>query len=276
MKNLRIIYDNAADRASSITATSNAGGAFPASNMRTEVKGQVHRSAGTTVIYTLTWPAGESISAIALPATNLSPTAQIQVHLRGDAANGLPVVSPQRYAAPGLNLGLWDWAAPLNSNAFAYGGVSKVAVFFERAYFAKFVDIVISDPANPAGYIECSRIVAGAYWEPTHNASYGAQLNHIDTSKSERTDAGDLVSDRGTRHETLSFDLQNMPEADRVHLTRLIRTAGSTRNIFLSLLPEAASNAAEQDYMIYGKRANSPMGFDFYNAFTHKIEMESW
>ena len=136
------------------------------------------------------------------------------------------------------------------------------------------IDLV--DTGNPAGYIDCARIVAGAWWSPTYNAAYGVACTLKDNSANTRSDAGDLLSDRAPVHELMQLDLKAMPEADRARVAQLIRRNGVTRPVFLALMPAAANPEAEQDTMIYGKRANSALGFDFYNAFSHKFEMESW
>lgn len=275
MANLRIIHDNAADRGTLLASTT--AGSLAAANMLNDMKGQVHRSLGTSVTYTLTWPAGESIGAVALPATNLSASATNRVRLYSDAAgSALLADSGVQYACPGLNLGLWDWSLPLNANAFVFGGLSKSAVFFENQQFARRCVIDLADAGNAAGYIDCARLVAGAYWSPQYNASYGVQVSPVDASTSSRTDAGDLMTDRLAQHDTLSLTLERMPESDRARLMMMFRNVGTARNLFLSLLPLDASSVAEQDAMIYGKRSNSAMTFDFYNAFSNKLDLEGW
>ena len=67
MPNLRLIHDNAADRATSIAASTTSG-ALVAAYLQNDFKGQVHRSTGTSVTYTLTWTAGETVGAVALVA----------------------------------------------------------------------------------------------------------------------------------------------------------------------------------------------------------------
>jgi hypothetical protein len=275
MPNLRIIHDNAADRAT-VTASTTAGDLVAAS-MLTEIKGEVHRSTGTGVTYTLAWADGESIGGVALPATNLTADATIQVRLYSDVeCTALIADSGVGYACPGLNLGMWDWTVPLNANAFAFGGLSKSAVWFDDHYFAKGCKIDLVDAGNGAGYIDCSRIVAGAYWEPEYNASYGLDANVVDTSTTARNDAGDLLADRGTQHDSLSFSLDHMREGGRARLMMIFRQCGTARNLFVSIFPGGASSVAEQDHMIYGKRANSGVAHSFYAAFSNKITMEGW
>lgn len=277
MANLRIIYDNTVDRATSIAASTTAG-TLVASYMQNDRKGQAHRSTGTSVTYDLTWTAGITLGAVALPATNLTASATIRCRIYSDTGmTALVADSGTVTACPGLNLSMWDWTGALNANAFAYGGASKTAVWFSQNHTGiKGLKIDLVDGSNPAGYIDCARVVAGAYWEPAHNPSYGLQTMLEDSSRTERTHAGDQLTDRGTRTEKMSLELRLLPEADRVELHKIIRNVGTARNFFLSLLP-ALGTTAEQDHMIYGKRSGSnPISFDAYSVFGNRIDIDSW
>ena len=144
MPNLRLIHDNAADRATSLAASTTAG-ALVAAYLQNDFKGQAHRSTGTSMSYTLTWTAGETVGAVALPATNLSASATIRVRLYSDTGGTTLIAdSGTVNACPGLNLGLWNWSLPINGNAFAFGGASKSAVWFSAHYFARrcVIDLV--------------------------------------------------------------------------------------------------------------------------------------
>lgn len=276
MPNLRLIHDNAADRATSIAASTTAG-ALVAAYMQNDFKGQVHRSTGTSVSYTLTWTAGETVGGVALPATNLSASATIRVRLYSDTGGTTLIAdSGTVYACPGLSLGLWNWALPLNGNAFAFGGASKSAVWFSAHYFARRCVIDLVDSGNTAGYIDNARLVVGAYWEPERNASYGATASVVDRTANSRNDAGDNLADRGTQHDTLSLNLEWLGETDRARLMQIMRNAGTARNVFVSLLPGWVDPVAEQDHMIYGKRANAGVSFDHYALFSNKIDIEGW
>lgn len=274
MQNLKIIFDNVADSAT-VTASSTSA-SLVASNMQSDIKSKVHRSTGLSVTYTLTWTKDVSIGGVALPATNLSGDSTVRIRLY-NAANAVIADSATVPAAPGLNLGLWNWSQPINANTFAYGGVAKVSHFFENHYQArKCVIDLVDTAANLAGYIDCSRLVVGAYWSPSINADWGASVSIVDTSTTERSEAGDLISDRGILHDRLTFDLGALKEVDRANLMLLIRKSGTARNIFINLLPGDESSIAEQDFMIYGKRANSNVRYDFVNRFSSSFEVEGW
>ncbi|SPD65471.1 conserved protein of unknown function [Cupriavidus taiwanensis] len=159
MPNLRIVHDNAADRAA-IVASSTAGGLVVA-NVQSDLKGLVHRSTGTNVTYTLTWADFETVACTALAACNLSNVGTIRVRAYdGAVAGNLLADTGVQYACAGPRLGLWDWTGKLNGNAFANGGAAKAAVWFPHVA-AKRVEIELSDPTNEAGYLDVARLVVG-------------------------------------------------------------------------------------------------------------------
>lgn len=274
MANMRIIYD---DKCASATITaSSTSGVLISANMQNDYKGQVHRSTGTSVSYTLTWAQAQNISAVGLPATNLSPTATIRVRIYSTTASDIPLTDSGTIQANGaVATQLYNWSNPLDANSFAYGGATKTAVWFEQQYSAQKVVIDIVDTSNVAGYIDCSRIVCGAYWEPKYNVSSGITHNIVDTSNNIRNDSGDLLSDRGFIHDQLSFDLSVLVEADKSVLTQIMRFVGVNKNIFVSLMPDSNSSR-EQDYIIYGKRENSDITSQFYKLYSHSMSIEGW
>lgn len=324
MPNLRIIYSNAAD-SSTVTASSTAG-TLVAANMLNERKVSVHRSVGVSVTYTLTWATPQRVGGVALPATNLSQHATIRVRLFSDAAMLTPVGdSGVRNACPTSTVGLHGWGAPRDARAFPFGGASKVSVWLPAqpsTVMACTVELV--DTENEAGYIDCARLVVGPYWEAEKNADYGASAGMNDLSKVVRSDSGDAMTVRGPMFETMRLQMSDMREPVRAALAKITRSAGTSRNMFFSLMPDAPVDdvpvgfgggqittedplveievdglplllggviygenlgtevylsgdaSAEQDHMIYGKRANGAFSFDYFNGFSLPIEIEGW
>lgn len=84
MTNLRIIYDNAADRAT-LTASTTAG-TLGVTNLQNNRKGRPWRATGTTARLGATWAAPESIGGVFLPFCNLSPTATMRVRVSNEPA----------------------------------------------------------------------------------------------------------------------------------------------------------------------------------------------
>ena len=276
MPNLRILYDNVIAKAA-LTASTTAG-ALAASNLLTDVKSAVHRSTGTSVTYTMTWSAVQTVGAVALPATNLTSTATIRVQLYSDTAGVTQIADSGTVSAcPSGQLGLFGWGSSINANAFAHGGASKTAVWFSTQLSTVLRCVItLTDTGNPAGYIDCARLVLGPYWEAPYNPKYGAAAGTQDLTKVDRSDGGDQLTVRGPQYQTMSLDLALLTEAKRAELAKIIRSVGSHTSVFLSLLPGNAAASAEQDHMIYGKRTNSPFTFDFFNSYSTKIEVEGW
>lgn len=275
MPNLRIVYDNIADRATTLAASTTAG-TLAASNMRTEYKSQVHRSTGTSVTYTLTWAANQKIGCVALPVTNLTTTATVRVRMYSDTGGSNLVWDSTVRSVTMQNISaLASWSVPFNANSFAYGGFTKVAVWnSNRPTNIRRCVIDLVDSSNPAGYIDCARIVIGDYWEPTFNAENGIQLDIVDTSSTVRTEAGDLVVDRNIQHEAIGLDFTLLPDTDKTDLLRIIKFVGTHKNMLLSVFPESTQD--EQDYLIYGKRDNSSVNYFTYSFYKHSLKLTGW
>lgn len=252
MPNLRIISDNAADRAT-LTASSQASADMAVANLRTDIKTHVWRSTGTTATLTATWSALETIGGVVLPFCNLTPLATIRVRGYSAVGDAVPLFDTGVVdACPGPVLGLWGWgAAPLGSNAFAYGGGTYGRVWIPVPGAVRKLVVDISDPTNPAGYIEAARLVCGAYWEPQYNASYGAPLTMADGTTLVETAAGDLMPDIGTRRRVQSIDLSMIPAHDRAAFWDIVNSCGLAKPMLFSLYPNGADAKLEQAHQLY-------------------------
>jgi hypothetical protein len=82
--NLRVCWDNALERATSFSASSTAG-LLAASNLITTDKSEIWRATGTTARLSALWATAEIIQAVALPFSNLSPTATMRVRITNEA-----------------------------------------------------------------------------------------------------------------------------------------------------------------------------------------------
>lgn len=278
MANLRIVYNNAANRVSSIVASSTAG-TLAASNLLTDIKTQVWRTNNVVVgpTLTLTWASPELIGVVALPYCNLTSAGQMRVQGYTNAGDASPVFDTGLQTAAPSSFGTEQWGhLPLGVNAYSYGGGTYACLWFAPVSVRKIV-ITFSDNLNPSGYIEAARVVCGAYWEPTLNCEYGAVAGAGDMSKHERDDGGNLRTDRGPRYKTLSFSLSLLPAADRNQVWRLIYGNGMANPVFVSLMPDDTDAAGEQIFQIYGKLAKGgAITYQFYNQFNSQIELEEF
>jgi hypothetical protein len=269
MANLRVVYDNAADR--STPSASTTAGALAATNLLTDIKSEVWRSTATSATLTLTWAAAESVAMVAIPYCNLTATATMRVRCYTNTGDATPVLDTGTFTA--------DSIAPFDgwgtgANMYAFGGGSSCVTWFNSVSVKKVV-IDLTDTSNTAGYIEAGRLIVGGYWELTYNPDYGVTAGMNDLSTHERTDSGDLRTDRGAMYKTLSFDLNYMPAADRNILWRIARTNGMYKPLYVNLIPSDTDQYEEKIYQIYGKLSKgAAIKFQFMNQFATSLEIE--
>lgn len=102
MNNLRILHDNAADRA--VLDASTTAGALVVSNLLNNRKGAPWRAIGTTARLGARWTARERIGGVFLPFCNLSPTAAMRVRL----SNEPPVENLLTFSDHFIDAALWQ------------------------------------------------------------------------------------------------------------------------------------------------------------------------
>jgi hypothetical protein len=277
MNNLRILHDNAIDRAV-LTASSQAGALGPA-NLQRDERSAVLRATGTGVTITATWPTAELIGCVAPIRTNMNSSARMRVRGYERVGDAAPVLDTGvMLPCPEAPLGASPFGyLPLGWNGYKWGGVNTWArgggsdgvAWFEPVSVRQLV-IDLSSVDNPDGYIEISRLVAGMHWAPEYNASYGASLTQVDTSEGYRTAAGEAKTNVGTRHKLLNINLEFLTSADRARLARIVDECGTVRPLLCSLFPENADPVIEQQHMVYGRIANidaiSATSFSIYSA----------
>jgi len=273
MPNFRVISNNAADR-TTLTASTVAG-ALVAANLLTDRKSATWRSVGTTATLTGTTTVTESAAGVHLPFCNLSPTATIRVRLYSDTAGtALVLDTGVVLACPAAAISLRGWTATAAASAYSYGGGAHARIWFAATNWKRFV-IDISDASNLQGYIEAARVVVGPYWSPIYNAAMGASIRQVDSSRHFRTDAGELLTDAGSKYLSMQLDLNNMAAVDRKAFIDILRGCGMAYPILISLFPGDSDLELERDHTIYGKLTDlSAMKITQYNAYSSSLEVE--
>jgi len=282
MTNLRIIHDNAADRAV-LTASSQSGNLGPA-NLQRDGKSAVLRATGGSQSITATWPTAESVACVALFSTNLTSSARMRVRGYAQPGDGAPLLDTGSiFPCPAATHGSYPWGTlPLGWNAYRWGGVNTWArgggadavAWFAPVRVRQLI-IDIHAPQSPEGYVELSRLVAGNYWSPQHNADFGAQLLLQDSSENYRTAAGELKSAIGTASDKLSVTLAHLTPADRARLMRILRENGKGRAMLFSLFPDNPDPLLEQDHMLYGKVSNlDAVATPYFETYSTPLQIE--
>lgn len=273
MNHLRIITNNAADRAT-ITVAGTAAG-MGADKLKTDIKGEVCRVLSSTATINMVWPTLETVGAVVIPASNLDPSSTIRVRAYSDAGGTVLLAdSGVKWAAPGTVLENWDFSQPLNVNAFADGTAPLTACYLLEHVAVRKLVIDITNPDSL--FIDISRLVVGGYHAPQYGATYGAVVSTSDMTKNSRAASGDLKSDWGPRSSTLQFDLSWVHESDRERVRQLI-ARGIGKFLFVSLLAENADPVLERDSSIYGK-PTQPGGLAFasYRMYSTQIQIEGF
>ena len=273
MSQLRLITENSADTATLAVANTAAG--MGASNLLTDIKGQVCRILASSGQITATWAALQTVGAVVIPASSLGPSSTIRVRVYSDAAGAtLLYDSGLKYAAPGGILSNWDFSQPLNVNQFAFGFAPETAVYFPEHFAVRRVVLDLADPA--ATFLDLSRLVIGKVLTTTYNANYGQADGLIDLSVNSRAASGDLKTERGPKAKRLSFSLDSIPLNERSKLRRVL-DIGVGRFIWVALAAEDADPEMERDKSIYGKLAQAQtMQWTSFNLHTANFEIEGF
>lgn len=276
--NFRIIYDNAANRGT-LSASSQASASLAVGNLLTDLKGQVWRSssaAAASTVLTLTNPTAMQVGGVAAAYSNLTVAATMRVQVYTLSTDSSPAFdSGHVLACPAAAIALSDWGAGgAGVNAYAYGGGACGRQWFTHVSGQKIV-ISIVDTANPAGYVEVGRLIVGRFWEGVRNIDYGVALSIVDTTKNFRNDAGDLLSDVGTRHRKLTAALSNLASAERSTLWNILWGNGMSSPMFLSVFPNADDTALEQAHQGWFKLMSSPaMAMPSFAQCASSLELE--
>lgn len=273
MRSMRIISDNAADRATLVVQDTVGG--MGAQNLKTDIKGQVCRVLGNTASITCSWTDLETVGGVVIPASNLGPSSTIRVRAYSDSA-GLTLIADtgDKWAAPGPIFENEDFTQPLNVNSFAFGFPPITAVYFTQQEAVRRIQIDIYDPA--ASFIDLSRLITGRYFSPLYNASYGQVNTIIDLSVNSRAASGDLKTELGPKSKVMTFDLADVRDSDRAQVQQLMQK-GIGRWMFISLCPEDVDAEKERDKSIYGKPSTpSSMSWASFGNHTANYEIEGF
>lgn len=251
---MRVVYENLVDILKALT-TNSSQGLLSAANMKTELKSEVWRSAGTTDQIVITWNAPQLINMAALIFTNLSATATLRARGYTLETDSVPVFDTgTKTACAYAPLGNLNWgSAPLGVNAFRFGGISHGRIYFGNANIAKLVLDVV-DVNNPNGYIDVARLLVGQYWEPETMPEWGAELIYKFYTQHEETQSGDMRTERRPRRRGMNFNLAwIMNTTDQLAMHELFLAGGMDAPIFISLFPEYSDPLIEQRFQMYVK-----------------------
>lgn len=273
---MRIITSNVGD-SGTITASPAAVATLPAINLQNATRAPLWRSTSVAdQTLNLTWSSVQLLSAVALLRHNLTSAATWRIQVFSDAAWTTVVYDSGAVAAyTPKSLGEIAWGL----DALGASVFTAWSYFFSAMYFTpvagQSMSITLSDPTNPAGYMQASRLFAGAYFEPTFNADYGLSLTWKEDTVLTRTDGGTLRSDPKEPYRNMKFDLSMLQNGEDRKLVEIIRSSGKRKDIFISIFP-GVGGAQERDYTMQAKLVTSPnvvaAAFNLYSGKSIELE----
>ena len=285
--NLRVIYNNLVDSATTtITPSSTSSATTTTANLKLDPKTLVWRSADDVskkANLITSFASSQIVGGIILPFCNFTSTSSIRVRCFTGTVpthSGTTVVTTgstevadvTAAPAPYQPLGMWSWGSlPLGVNSYSYGGGTYGRVWLPTQVSCTSMAIEITNTASEVNYVEVSRLVIGAYWSPKYNIPFGLSTAPKDSSVHMRTESGDLNTVRGTRYNSMKFDLKWLSPEDRLEFNGIMKGNGLPKPLFISLFPNNETDwSKEQAHQIYGKLSqlggvNHPI-FEMYSS----------
>lgn len=275
MSNLRIIYKNLFDGYDTLSmAVGASASGFALTNLLDDKKAKTWRSTNlTSPKIKVTWATAKTISGVALAFTNLIAGSTFRIVLFNDPAAGSQLYDSGAIA---VNYG---YDAPVGFNSigsasFAYGGGAHVSAFFTSVSAVRRMEIEFTSAGNPDGYIEISRIIAGAVITTSRDVGEGASIGFIDSTTGQRTSSGNLITDRGTITRVMDFTLQAFDKADKSILNNLFRSVGRSQPFFVSLDQSGSIGEDQLSSQIYGKiDQDLSISYPFYQRYSSSLKI---
>ncbi len=117
--------------------------------------------------------------------------------------------------------GLWDrefedpdWWSGKISAAEAAAYPIKALLDLGLNYVYRYWRVEFSDTANPAGYVELSRLWFGPAWQPTINYSWGAALGWQSRDRAIETRSGARISERMKARRVFRLSLHELSDQE--------------------------------------------------------------
>lgn len=193
---------------------------LPAVNLLNQQPRKVARSVGlsesaTTVTFDLGSPT--LLSMFALIATNLSVGSMWRIVVADNDDFEDPSLDIQLPGRPSdvvwgsLPWGVLPWNGLLGKDP--PGGP---ITFYKHptTVLGRYVRIDISDPGNPAGYVQVGRFMAGDAFSPQRNMSMGVEIGIVDESRKSYSVGNQVYSDRKPPRRRIACNFEVIAESE--------------------------------------------------------------
>lgn len=259
--NVRIITPNDAD-AAVLTASPAAVSTLPVTNLQEPARALLWRSTSTaTQTIKGDWADSYNVSGFALVRHNLTANATLRLKVYEGASQTGAVLYDSGAVAIGTMIGwgelVWGIDPWGGSNVFFNWAYAFTALWMANVVAARSFELTLTDAANPAGYLQASRLFLGRYFEPLFNFNYGVAMSWEEASTQERTEGGTLRTDSVDPYRRWSLSMEDLSEGERAQLTEICRRVGMREDLFLSCYP-GIGGATESDHAGQAKLVQAP------------------
>lgn len=257
MANAHILFDPPSDAGAYSGGAWQRGLASLKSAFPTEVARSASLAAASTT-FTIDMAFARPLSMFALIAHSLTTTATIRIRVSdaADASNPTLDVTIPAFR-PNVAWGSMPWGAfPWDGfrDDPQPGGATTFYKHPETA-FGRYARIDIADPANPLGYVQIGRFMAGDAFVPRINMAYGAALKFIDDSARSLSKGGQAWWDKKAKRRQITAQFGFLTEGEAWGAAYdLLNKLGLTGNLLFVYDPDDSS-AIVLRRTIYGRLA---------------------
>lgn len=255
---LRLLANNAADE-STITVTP--APTITAENLQNERRERVCRVDGTTMTIDVEFDAIRAVGGVVISHHNFSTPAKWRIEgWSGPNRTGTKTIDrPNQIIYPLFPWGDFAWGSGVWAGNIYSEWAASYAVAWLAESSVRSMRITVTDPLNPAGYLEAARLRVGRVIEPDVNFNWGAELGWVDPSSQQRTRGGSLISSDESTYRRMSLRLDWLNEEDRAEVLEVARTVGRRRDVFVSAYPERGDKL-ERDHQMDAKLVSQKTG----------------
>ncbi|OSM07347.1 hypothetical protein [Magnetofaba australis] len=259
---MRIVPENLADQAT-LTCAPTPLAEQPVTHLQDLRRQRMMRTVNAAEhVVSATWGAPQRISCIGLFGHNMRKSnARWRVELFSDDAwtnsvydsSVIPMTVVKGFRALTWRVDTW------RATIFSDRGSAFSVLWLEESFAIQSLRITLSDTANPEGYLEAYRLLAGLHWQPSRGPAFSATLQVNDPTELTATAGGTLAAvSRGAPTRKLSMELRWMTrDADARRLVEMLTNQGKRKQMLVSLFP-GANTGEEIDHNILGRISDSP------------------
>lgn len=252
----------------------------PLTNLQNRYLANVARSTDCTPAstqFTCDLMGTRAVQVVVIPKHNLSTASTVTINLydRNNTLVSTNTVTPFPVIYP---WGTLPWGDPhWLTGTITYEEwleqeyPTPVLLILPASVLARYVQVLISDPYNPVGYVQLSRLFVCAGWQPSLNFTYSSSIQVIDGTVATKTIGGAINYDQRPtfRRFNINLDLVGKNEAFVNLLDTEIRQ-GITGQVFVCLDPTDVVNISRNSG-IFTRSTLNPLPFAAPNYMSKSL-----